>query len=130
MDCTADLLLVFVWDKTAFGTAWSKTDNRHSIQFPMLLLAVPGAVSYKIAEHISCLVTFCVALHCPRGRLEPYKNEENHFHPVLALLGTGAPMGFALSSEEQNRAYNAQLICFSLHSEARRPLAQQGAPFW
>ncbi len=28
MDCTADLLLVFVWDKTASGTARSKTENR------------------------------------------------------------------------------------------------------
>ena len=32
---------------------------------------------------------FCVAPHCPRGSHGPYKSEENQFHPVLALLGTG-----------------------------------------
>ena len=35
---------------------------------------------------------FCVAPRCPRGSLVPYQNEENQFHPVLALLGAGAPM--------------------------------------
>ena len=34
----------------------------------------------------------CVAPRCPRGSLVPYKSEENQFHPVLALLGPGAPM--------------------------------------
>ena len=37
MDCTAYLLLTFVWDKTAAGTARNKTS--------VLLLAVPVAVS-------------------------------------------------------------------------------------
>ena len=45
MDCTADLLLVFVLDETASGTARSKIENIHSILFAMLLLAVPEAVS-------------------------------------------------------------------------------------
>ena len=27
MDCTVDLLLSFVWDKTASGTAWSNTEK-------------------------------------------------------------------------------------------------------
>ena len=67
MDCTADLLLVFVRDVTASGTARSKPENKHSVPFPMLLLAVPGS-------------------------LVPYKSEENQFHPVLASLGTGAQM--------------------------------------
>ena len=44
MDCTVDLLLVLVWDKTASGTARSKTENRQ-LSSAMLLLAVPEAVS-------------------------------------------------------------------------------------
>ena len=44
MDCTADLLLVLEWDKTASGTARSKTENRQ-LSLAMLLLAVPEAVS-------------------------------------------------------------------------------------
>ena len=37
--------LTFVWDETAAGTARSKTENIYSIPFPMLLFAVPEAVS-------------------------------------------------------------------------------------
>jgi hypothetical protein len=44
MDCTADLLLVLVWDETATGTARSKTETRY-LSSAMLLLAVPEAVS-------------------------------------------------------------------------------------
>ena len=44
IDCTADLLLVFVWDETASGTVWSKTDNINFIPFPTLLFPVPEAV--------------------------------------------------------------------------------------
>ena len=90
MDCTADLLLVFVWDKTA----GSKLKNIHSIPFPMLLLTVPEAVlsHTKTRSRSAVQSIFCVAPWCPRGRLVPYKSEENQFHPVLASLGTGAPM--------------------------------------
>ena len=54
------MLLTFVWDKTASGTARSKTENKHSFPFPMLLLAVPEAVSShpKNKEQISCAVHF------------------------------------------------------------------------
>ena len=61
MDCTADLLLVFVWVKTA----GSKIKNIHSIPFPMLLLTVPEAVlsHTKNEEQISCAVNFlCCSL--------------------------------------------------------------------
>ena len=35
MDCTAGLLLAFVWDKTASGMARSNTDDRlHSLSAP------------------------------------------------------------------------------------------------
>ena len=44
MDCTADLLLVLVLDKTASGTARSKKENRQ-LSSAMLLLTVPYAVS-------------------------------------------------------------------------------------
>ena len=43
MDYTADLLLAFVWDKTASGTARSKTETRQ-LSSAMLLLTVPEAV--------------------------------------------------------------------------------------
>ena len=35
---------------------------------------------------------FCVAPRCPRDSLVPYKSEQNQFHPILALLGMGAPI--------------------------------------
>ena len=35
---------------------------------------------------------FCVAPRCPTGSLVPYKIEVNQFHPVLASLGTSAPV--------------------------------------
>ena len=60
------MFLTFVWDKTASGTARSKTDNKHSIPY--------------------------VAPRCPKGSLVPYKSEGNQFHQVLASLGTIAPM--------------------------------------
>ena len=84
MDCTADLLLVFVLDKTNTGTARSKTENIHSISFTMLLVTVRES-------NTKTKSIFFVAPCCPRGSLVPYKNEE-YLHPVLALLGTGAPI--------------------------------------
>ena len=84
----------FVWDKTASGTARSKTENMHSIPFPMLLLAVPEAVSShtKTRSRSAVQSIFCVTPRCSRGKLVPYKSEKNQLHLVLALLGTGAPM--------------------------------------
>ena len=95
MDCTAYLLLVFVWDKTASGTARSKTEKRHSIPLPILFLAVAEAVSphTKMRSRSAVQSIFCDAPRCPRGSLVPYKSVENQFHLVLASLGTGAPMG-------------------------------------
>ena len=60
----------------------------------MLLLAVPEAVSShtKTRSRSAVQSTFCVAPRCPKGSLVPYKSEANQFHPVLALLGTGAMM--------------------------------------
>ena len=60
----------------------------------VLLLAVPEAVSShtKMRSRSAVQSIFCVGPRCPRGSLVPYKSEENQFHPVLALLGTGAPM--------------------------------------
>ena len=91
MDCTADLFLTFVWDETASGTARSKTS--------VLLLTVPEAVwfhtkarSRSAVQSISFEQNLCLAPRCPRGSLVPYKRKENPFHPVLALLGPGAPM--------------------------------------
>ena len=101
MDCTADMLLAFVWEKTASGTARSKTDNIHSIPFPILLLTVSEAVLFhtKMRSRSAVQSLFCVAPCCLRGSLVSYKSQENQFHPVLALLGTGAPM--AVSTVEQ-----------------------------
>ena len=91
MVCTADLLLTFVWDETASGTARSKTS--------MLLLTVPEAVSShtkarsrSAVQSINFEQDLSLAPRCPRGSLVPYKSEENQFHPVLALPGPGAPM--------------------------------------
>ena len=94
MNFTADLLFVFVRDETASGTARSKTENIHSIPFPILLLTLLEAVlsHTKTRSRSAVQSTFCVAPHCPTGSLVPYKSEKNQFHPVLALLGTGAPM--------------------------------------
>ena len=94
MDCTADLLLVFVLDKNASGTARSKTDSRQLSPFSMLLLAFPDAVSsHKKTSSKSAVQTiFCVIPHRPRGSLIPYKSEENQFHPVLASIEPCAPM--------------------------------------
>ena len=77
MDCIADLLLVSVWDRTATGTARSKTENRQ-LSSAMLLLAVPEAFSShtKTRSRSSVQYIFCVAPCCPRGSLVPYKNEE------------------------------------------------------
>ena len=94
------MLLTFVWDKTASGTARSKnenglhsssaccfcigqdcsgtarnkTENIHSIQFPMLLLAVPEAVSSntkKNKEQISCAVYFLCCSSLSQGQSCP-----------------------------------------------------------
>ena len=46
MDCTADQLLVLVQDKTASGTARSKTENIQ-LTSAMLLLAVPETASSR-----------------------------------------------------------------------------------
>ena len=72
----------------------SKTENGHFITFPMLLLAVQEAVSThtKTRSRSAVQSIFSVAPCCPRGNLVPYKIEENQFHPVLALLWTGAPI--------------------------------------
>ena len=117
MNCTADLLLTFVWDETASGTARSKTSvllltvpeavlshtkarSRSAVQsinFEQNLCLAPrcprgSLVPYNSEEQIS-FNSFC-APRCPRGSLVPYKCEENQFHPVLASLGPGAPMPF------------------------------------
>ena len=101
------MLLTFVWDKTASGTARSKTSvllltvpeavlshtktrSRSGVQSIKLLLAVPEAVPYNSEEQIS-FNSFCVP-RCPRCSLVPYKSVENQFHPVLVSLGLGAPM--------------------------------------
>ena len=75
----------------------SHTESRsrwavQSINFE--LLAVPEAVSSHIESRSRWdgQIKFCTAPRCPRGSLVPYQNEENQFHPVLASLGTGAPM--------------------------------------
>ena len=109
MDCTADLLLTFVWDETVSGTARSKTSvllltvpeavlshtkarSRSAVQsinFEQNLCLAPlcprgSLVPYNSEEQIS-FNSFC-APHCPRGSLVPYKSEENQFHPVLASV--------------------------------------------
>jgi hypothetical protein len=75
----------------------SHTESRsrwavQSINFE--LLAVPEAVLSHIESRSRWdgQIKFSTAPRCPRGSLVPYQNEENQFHPVLALLGTGAPM--------------------------------------
>ena len=94
------MLLTFEWDTTASGTVRRKTENRHTIPSPMLLLAVPEAVSSdtKMRSISAVQSIFCVAPCCPRGSLVPYKSEENQFHPVLALLLMGAPMAGCATS--------------------------------
>ena len=56
MDCTGVLLLVFVWDEAASGTARSNIGNELSSLLSVLLLAVPEAVlsHTKSEEHQVC----------------------------------------------------------------------------
>ena len=70
--------------------AWSRSAVQ-SINFK--LLAVPYAVSShtKARSRSANQFQLFTAPRCPRGSLVPYKSEENQFHAVLALLGTGAP---------------------------------------
>ena len=44
MNCTADLLLVFEWDETAYGTGRSNIGNGMECIFSVLLLTVPEAI--------------------------------------------------------------------------------------
>ena len=94
MDCTADLLLVLVWDETASGTARSKTESRQLSPFPMLLLAVPEAVSSHTKTRSRSAVQSILSLapRCPRGSLVPYKSEEHQFSGALLTERTGCGM--------------------------------------
>ena len=76
MDCTADLLLVFVWDKTASGTARSNIGNAMECIFSVLLLPVLEAVlSYTKTRSRSAVQSILnLAPCCPRGSLVPYKS--------------------------------------------------------
>ena len=76
MDCTADLLLIFLWEKTASGTARSKTDNIYFIPFPMLLLPVPEAV-------LSHTNIARIAKHCPENFTSVFKFVKLLFPKVL-----------------------------------------------
>ena len=79
-----------------------------TIPFPMLLFAVPETVfsHTKTRSKSAVQSIFCVAPRCPRGSLVPYKSEENQFHSVLALLGTGAPMGETNIYATRTRLYS------------------------
>ena len=87
MDCIGDLLLVFVWDKTASGTARSNIGNGIECILSVLLLAVPGAVSshIKTMSRSSGQSILSLAPRSPRSSLVPYKSEE---HPFCGALFT------------------------------------------
>ena len=85
MDCTADLLLVFVWDESASGTARSNIGNGMECISFVLLLAVPEAVSLNTKPRSRSAVQSILSLapRCPRGSLVPYKSEEHQFCGAL-----------------------------------------------
>ena len=79
MHCIADLLLVFVWDKTASGTARSNKGNGLSCLLSVLLLAVPEVVLSHTKTRSRSVVQsiLSVAPRCPGGSLAPYMSEEH-----------------------------------------------------
>ena len=81
IDCTADLLLVFVWYKTASGTARSNIGNGLECIFSVLLLAVPEAVSSHAKTRSRSAVQSILSLapRYTRGSLVPYQSEEHQF---------------------------------------------------
>ena len=85
MECKADLLLVFVWDKTSSGTARSNIGNGMECIFSVLLIAVPEAVSShtKVRSRSAVQSILSLAPRCPRGSLVPYKIEERQFCGAL-----------------------------------------------
>ena len=85
MDCTADLLLVFVWDKTASGTARSNIGNGMECLFSVLLLPVTEVVSSHTETRSRSAVQSILSLapRCLRGSLVPYKSEEHQFCGAL-----------------------------------------------
>ena len=68
MDCTVDLLLVFVWDETAFGTARNNIRNGMECILSVLLLVVPEAVSSHTKTRSRSPVQSILSLApcCPR----------------------------------------------------------------
>ena len=85
MDCTADLLLVFVWGETASGTARSNIGNGMECLFFFWLLTVLEVVSSHTKRSISAVQSILIlAPRCPRGSLVPHKSEEYQFcHGLL-----------------------------------------------
>ena len=87
MACTAVLLLVFVWDKTASGTVRSILGNGMNCIFSVLLLAVQEVVSShtkkKTRSRSAVQSILSLAPCCPRGSLVPYKSEEHQFCGAL-----------------------------------------------
>ena len=85
MDCRADLLLVFLWDETASGTARSNIENGLSCLLSVLLLAVSEAFlsNTKTRSRSAGQSILNLAPRSPRGCLVPYKSEEHQFCGVL-----------------------------------------------
>ena len=85
MDCTADLLLVFVRDETACGTARSNIGNILSFLLSVLLLAVPEAVLSHTKTRSKSAVQSILSLAPRHSRrsLVPYKSEEHQFYQAL-----------------------------------------------
>ena len=75
-------------------------------------------IPYNSEEQIS-FNSFCVPC-CPGGSLLPYKSEENQFHPVLALLGPGAPMILSLKCS----------VSFGVYSYNYRMMTQKDDQPW
>ena len=94
------ILLTFVWDEAASGTARSTTENGlHSWSAPRFCMGRDclWESEEQNREHKWNSIPY-IAPRCPRGSLFPKKIEENQFHPVLALLGTGTPIGMQIES--------------------------------
>ena len=99
------LLIVLVWDETASWTARSKTGNRH-LSSALLLFTVPEAVfshtKTRSRDQLCC--SFSVLLLAV---------PENQFHPVLASLGTGAPIAFVFKfykEKEKKYVFNKNIV--------------------
>jgi hypothetical protein len=110
MDCTADVLLTFVWDETASGTARSKTY--------VWLLTVPEAVlchttarRRSAVQSINFEENLCLNPCCPRDSLVPYNTDEQiSFNPFLLLA---VPEAVSSHTKGRSRSAVQSILCLA-----------------